>query len=58
MRKDVLAAQAVRASFGPANVSQEKWESIFAPDAAKKAKVIPFPVKRKRPAKRKSECRS
>ena len=59
MRKDALAARSARASFGPLNDSHEKWDSILTPDTPKKlAKVIPFPVKRKKAAKRKSECRN
>jgi hypothetical protein len=57
MRKDALTPGTARASFGLPNDSQEKWESILTPDTPKKmAKVIPFPVRREKSAKRK--CRS
>jgi hypothetical protein len=57
MRKDALTPGTATASFGVPNDSQEKWESILTPDTQKKmAKVIPFPVRREKSAKRK--CRS
>jgi len=46
MRGDVLASGGRSATFGMGNVSQEKWDAIFAPDEDKCPKHPRYQAKR------------